>query len=250
MAPAAGLSLIVGNDVVDIASPRTQGKSAEKRFLDRILDPTEQAYVAAALEPDLELWCLWAAKESCYKVASKVRGEPPVFEHAAFAMRWDEGDDHEGPGSSVRAGTVSWQDLACPVLVSVQPGRVHAVAHTGSHARFPDSIAVAAEELDASGAPWADELEVLLRRFTQREADAVHSRASAAVRLGARAALAEALNIEEARLEIVCSPGARGRRPPRLLLDGEAIAVDLSLSHDGAWIAWAWSAGVQFPKGR
>ena len=59
------------------------------------------------------------------------------------------------------------------------------------------------------------------------------------MRLGARAALSTALGVEEGRLEIVCAPGATGRRPPRVLLDGSPAAADVSLSHHGNWIAWA-----------
>ena len=70
------------------------------------------------------------------------------------------------------------------------------------------------------------------------ERDAVYSHQSAAVRLGARADLARALAVDEERLEIVCDPGPTGRRPPRVLLNGLRTAADVSLSHDGQWIAW------------
>jgi hypothetical protein len=93
------------------------------------------------------------------------------------------------------------------------------------------------------GEPHGARFEELLTRFTDREADAVHHVQSALVRLSARSALANAIGADESRLEIVCEPGPTGRRPPRVYLDGAAAAdLDVSLSHDGDWIAWAYSA--------
>jgi hypothetical protein len=86
---------------------------------------------------------------------------------------------------------------------------------------------------------WNGSLEDLMGRFTDREADAVRSVESAAVRLGAREDVARLLGVSEQRVEIVCDPGPAGRRPPRVLLDGSAATADVSLSHDGGWIAWA-----------
>ena len=65
-----------------------------------------------------------------------------------------------------------------------------------------------------------------------------NSRSSALVRLGARAALARALGVEESRLQVVCGAGPAGRVPPEVLLDGDAAPADVSLSHHGRWLAW------------
>jgi hypothetical protein len=47
------------------------------------------------------------------------------------------------------------------------------------------------------------------------------------------------MTVDEARVEIVCAPGPASQRPPRVLLDGRDAEADVSLSHDGRWIAWA-----------
>jgi hypothetical protein len=98
--------------------------------------------------------------------------------------------------------------------------------------------------IESPGSRWAGSLEELTRSLSAREADAVHSRESAAVRIGARAEVAELLGVTENRLEIVCAPGPSGRRPPCVLLDGRETRTDLSLSHDGRWIAWAIWVGA------
>jgi hypothetical protein len=97
-----------------------------------------------------------------------------------------------------------------------------------------------------------------MARLSDREGDAVHSLESAAVRVAARAALAASMLVAEDRLEIVCDPGPYGRRPPRVCLDGASTGADVSLSHAGRWIAWAYwvdlsaapPAGGQSPSGR
>ena len=41
-------------------------------------------------------------------------------------------------------------------------------------------------------------------------------------------------------LRIVCPPGHTGLRPPYLMSGSEPVdGADISLSHDGPWIAWA-----------
>jgi len=116
------------------------------------------------------------------------------------------------------------------------------VGHTHRAPAADVAVQVGLGRLDDAGAPWAAGLDELLRRFTPREADAIHSLASAAVRLGARRALAARAGVEEHRLQIVSRPGTTGRRPPFVLLDGREAPADVSLSHAGAWIGWAlWS---------
>jgi len=163
-----------------------------------------------------------------------------VFTHRDFEVVW------AGPaaGPLTRRGVVRYGGAVLPVELRIRDGAYHAVAVTGAGA-VPPLLGVAL--LDRPGAPWSGSLEDLLGRLSVREAEAVHHRASAAVRLAARAALSAALSVDEARLEIVCAPGPVGRRPPEVLLDGSASAADVSLSHHGRWIAWAIRTGVSGP---
>lgn len=230
---------VVGNDVVDLEDPRTLDKHTDARFLGRVLDTAERARMEAAAYPRTELWAFWAAKEAAYKVVSKLRGEPPVFAHAAFLVEWTDVLPARWGGS------VTYDAVRIPVVVQRQDSILHAVATAGADVAAP---ILGAEPLAGPPGGWGEELEALLPRFTPREADAVHSLASAAVRLRARAALAVALSVEESSLEIVCDPGVTGRRPPRVLRNGLPAPADVSLSHHGAWIAWA--VLLQNPLGR
>jgi phosphopantetheinyl transferase (holo-ACP synthase) len=233
----------VGNDVVDLNEPRIAGKSGDQRFIDRVYAESERMLIEGAQEPDLELWTLWAAKEAAYKVVSKVQGSPPPFVHAAFEISWTEVLGSMGP--VVRIGTVQYEGMTIPVSVYRAGGPLHAVAWVadpplaaGSPA---DQLEWSLARLDEPDATWSRPLHELRSLLTEDELDAVHSRESAAVRVGARFDIARVLSIEPQRLQIVCVPGATGRRPPLLLLDGGATHLDVSLSHHGDWIGWAFT---------
>ncbi|MEX2465827.1 MAG: 4'-phosphopantetheinyl transferase superfamily protein [Gemmatimonadota bacterium] len=248
----------VGNDVVDLTAARATAMAAHPRFVERVFTETERERIRSSRDADLEVWFGWAAKEAAYKVASKLRGEPPVFVHRAFEVAWSTGLENSG---GPRHGSVRYEGSVYPVRAEVAPDRgyVHALSFCTADAApdagpslrpmlgadrpapLPRGARYTVERVDRVGAPWVDTLDALRARLTQRERDAVHSLLSAAVRIGARADAADLLDIEADRLEIVCGPGRLGRRPPRVLVDGAPANIDVSLSHDGPWIAWAFT---------
>lgn len=242
--------VFVGNDVVDLTNPRTEGRATDDRFVGRVFDPEEQDSIRAAGSSDLELWSRWAAKEAGFKSISKaLGGVPPHFVHRAFKVAWSATNSHDAPPAEpcevlAREGTVEYLDRQARVSVAWRDGAVHAVAYVSENGESEAvSIRTRVARTETPGSPWAGSLEELRRSLSGREAEAVHSRESAAVRIGAREELARLLGVPESRLEIVCAPGPSGRRPPCVLLDGLETTTDLSLSHDGRWIAWAiWVA--------
>ena len=246
--------LIVGNDVVDLGDPRVLGKASNVRFLERIFAEEERAAVVAAPNPDLELWQRWAAKETAYKAVSKLRGSPPTFAHRAFVVSWTYPGEHDSR-PRLRSGSVKYESTIVDIEAAWDRETVHVVgwvadmprARTGDRrpedGLRPDGHRLTSRlaRLDEVGSAWSGPLTELEQRLTPRELEAVHSRASLAVRIAARAAIADALGVSEHRVEIVCAPGKPGRRPPAVLVDGERDTVDVSLSHDGDWIAWAFA---------
>lgn len=225
----------VGNDVVDAGSPRCRGKSADTRFLDRILTPSEREAVVAAPDPDHALWLHWAAKEAAFKAATGVRGDAPVFEHAAFEVELGGEGDAAGTHGIVRwDGLVfNWRVWGAPPV----PGAIHVVSWAERREGLP--------RLHARAEQLPDEDPVPLHRLSDRERNAVHSPASAWVRLRARAALAELAEVDEGELEIVSAAGPAGRTPPTVLLRGEPAEWSVSLSHHGRLLAWALARAAQ-----
>ena len=221
----------VGVDVVDLRDRRCVGKARDARFLSRVLNDGERRALATAPDPDATLWRLWTAKEAAFKVVSKVRGAPPAFVHAAFRV------DLPSPLTKSGVGSVEWEEISVSIQWHEMPGRTAALAWNGAAADAPPEWAWgAAADLDPE--PTAP-MDVLLLKLSERERPPVHSRNSALVRLAARAALARGLGVDEARIEVVCGEGPKGRVPPEALIDGRAAPADVSLSHHGQWLAWA-----------
>ncbi len=255
---AAGPRVVVGNDVVDMLDPRLDGKAEDGRFIERVLSPSERQLLDASSDPTLELWCLWAAKEAAYKAVSKLRPDPPVFSHAAFVVDWADPTTPSGPSAPVRSGVVRFEEVLTPVAVTRPPGALHALAHASFPAQASPTVGWGLEPLASPGAAWHGTLPELMEHLSAQEQEAVHSVQSAAVRLAARAVIATALRVDERRVEIVCDPGPYGRRPPRVHLDGTPTGADVSLSHSGRWIAWAYwveppavpATSGQSPRGR
>jgi len=229
--------VLVGNDVVDLTNKRTEGRAVDERFVGRVFDADEQEAIRDAAASDLELWTRWAAKEAGFKAISKVLGAPPPFVHRSFKVHWSASSERsEGV---VRVGTVRYLEHVARVTVELQPGAVHAVAICGADAPGTVRVEPRVTSIDAPGSRWAGDLPELRQAFSEREVNAVYSRESAAVRIGARGDLAARLGVSEKRVEIVCAPGPTSQRPPHVLLDGRDAPADVSLSHDGRWIAWA-----------
>ena len=218
---------LVGNDVVDTGHPRCRGKHGDARFLRRVFDRAESAAIAADPCPSRALWLRWAAKEAAYKVVSKAVPAPPPFTHAEFIVE----------ATAQETGTVSFGGESVPFRRVGQHGDPPELLHVLA---LDPALSWPAADAGLLAWDWAETGSTPPDgRFTARERAAIHSPASALVRLAARAHLARLLNVDEGRLEIVCAPGAPGRAPPLALLDGQAAPADVSLSHHGRWVAWS-----------
>jgi len=229
--------IVVGNDVVDLSDPRCRGRSESRRFLARVYTAAETARIRGSDAPDRTLWLLWAAKEAAFKVVSKVAGEPPPFVHAAFDV------SVSGSGQTPVRGHVTHFDRRVPFVAELGPGWIHLVAWWDGAASVdpPPELRWSLSRVDEV-LPGAqpDQLQAILeKRFTKRERPAVHSMASAAVRMAARDGVAAELGAEAGDLEIVCQGGAVGRTPPRLYVRGTPARTDVSLSHHGELVGWA-----------
>lgn len=227
--PALGLP-VVGNDVVDLDQPRCAGKAQDTRFVERVFTAFERECIVEAPDPDRALWRRWAAKESAYKVVTKLLDSPPVFAHAAFVV------DIDPDGSR---GTVAYREFTVPFTLHEGSDHLHTIAvHSGG--RSKDYRVVAGME-GADASPPLDELRC---RFTPAERAFIHGAPSALARLAARRDMAAALAVAQEDILILAADGPPGRVPPVVRIDGDLGRVDLSLSHDGRYVAWAFLFGL------
>lgn len=228
--PVLEAGRFVGVDVVDLTAPRTMERASDARFLQRVFSPEERERIRVSPAPDRVLWTIWAAKEAAFKVISKMAGSPPVFRHADFRVAGPP----DAPIRHVRCGSAEVE-----VGMDSDDRRILVWAWNGSSpeilvARSSVEDALALLGLDRDRERWEESA------LHPEERDAVHSLASALVRIMARRDAAHVLGVPRERLAIVCPPGDPGRRPPFLHQGGKpAPEVDLSLSHDGDELAWA-----------
>ena len=179
----------VGNDVVDLDEPAIAHSHQKEKFLARVCAPSERALIAAAADPKVLLWSLFAAKEAAFKVVSKL-GPRPVFAHRQFVVAAD-------------LRSVQYLERVLSLWIDVAPSHVHAVCST--EAQRPRS---------AVGPAGADP--------------------GAAV----RALVLELVGLEGAEVIRDLVEGSwDGFGPPRLVHRGAVVARDLSLSHDGRFVA-------------
>lgn len=225
--------ILLGNDVVDLQHPRCAGKTRDRRFMERVFTFEEAHAIYDADDPERAIWIVWASKEAAFKVVSKLLGDPPLFRHSEFRFR-------RHPSVAPVQGTVTFQGTEIPVRIEERPDRVHALAW------HPDPVAVEIHAevkfLPGLEHPPGPQWEKSLRpRFTDLEWRSIHRPDSALVRLNARAHLSRVLGVEETSIEIVSDEGPPGQMPPEVLVGGDEWSGDLSLSHHGRFLAWAFA---------
>lgn len=207
----------VGNDIVDLREPSALLKSQDLRFIERVFTPAEQARIRSAAKPSNELWRLWTAKESAFKIYRKL--DPAViFRHRGFA---------------VEQATVHCGDFKCAVEWRETPDYIHALA------RWP----IEAGERVIAGIQLLEATESPPGTLSALELKSVYGEASRQVRLLAKEILARDFSLRETEIvrEILSATGYF--EPPRLTC-GRA---DVSLSHDGRYVAAAailWSSAA------
>ena len=253
----------IGNDIVDLAEPNVPGKEQDRRFMDRVFTPEERARILDAAAPTLALWKTWSAKETAFKIASKIR-EGLVFHHQAFEVEMLDAD---------RTASRAWTPLAAfPSLASAsQRARVRfddleirvrwemarEYIHCIGHLRDPEEPSLlAAPGLASRGLDlahdWQGFVEYLRERWrvmssvahnsqalggrlSWAEQASVHSTASERARLLARR-LMERWDLQEA--EVVRLWRQWGWSPPVVAREGRPVAgFDVTLSHDGRFVA-------------
>lgn len=196
----------VGNDVVDLRDPDNQPAALHPRFDLRVFDDEELGLLA--MTPDVQVrhrlrWAMWAAKESALKHLRQIDPRLP-FLPRQFAVRL---------ASSTR-GRVVHRETELDVTLDVTPARVHAVTVGAPGGDVPSAD---------SGA------RIGVARVRPRADASTEARRLAAREIG------RLLRIRAATIEIDSAP----RSAPRASRDGKVLPVELSLSHDGSWLACA-----------
>jgi phosphopantetheine--protein transferase-like protein len=202
----------VGNDVVDLKEPANAGKSQDSRFLKKILTNAEIKFVQNAGNPDAALWSHWACKETAYKVIKK------SFPDAAFLPR-------------------QWQVIFTKTKSKYSDGEVIIPGKGKVYIRnFPKS--------DYIHCVGTDKLAVLDKLIWSIEAlpekEVINPSIFVCHRLGQDLAQHFSLNFHDIKIKKTRENGEL--IPPRVYVNGRKTDIDISLSHDGRFIAYVFVA--------
>ena len=236
----------IGNDIVDLAEPGVAGKERDRRFMDRVFTPEERDRILAAAAPTLALWKAWTAKETAFKIASKLR-EGVIFAHKAFEVGPEPaaaaGSSLTTAGSLGQWVSVQFEDLDIRVRWEMAVDYIHCVGQLGRgdavSAQGASELAGRPRRLLAGILHDSQALDGILSLAEQAS---VYSTASERARLLARR-LMDRWDLQGA--EIVRMWRAWGWGPPVVAQEGHPIAgFDVSLSHDGRFVAAALAGPV------
>jgi len=255
----------IGNDIVDLTSPDSIGKSRDRRFIARVFTLEEQELIDRSESPDTTLWMFWAAKEAAFKAVSKLK--PGLsFIRRAYVVTLPRNEDSQKaatnrptvncphlpteenslgcgcrresahrnePGKpahillkQTNGDTMSIQERG---VVMTPAGPVDAFFTLSSHRIH----CVAAVRNGHGGAPAVTPVQVLEERR-----DGPFD-PSATVRRAAIHHLASVLKASPYYIDIRRDKTPHGYGAPRVFVEGSRTDIDISLSHDGRYIAFA-----------
>jgi phosphopantetheinyl transferase (holo-ACP synthase) len=219
----------VGNDIVDLLHPHAQGKSKNTRFRKRIFLPEEESLLLADSQPDAMLWALWAGKEAAYKAIQKDQ-----LDIASLPLLYKVQFDR----TEARTGTTEPAVALLPgerrLLGTVATPRGNIYLETLITSSYVHSIATSFSPASDTKIVWQVE-----RMPCDNPSPAYES---LYVRAAAQRHLAQYLpGISPQDIEIRRAQGPRGSGPPLVYIRGQVTAIDISLSHEGAYAAYAFA---------
>lgn len=199
------------------------GKSLNTRFINRVFTPDEQRQIVGSPDPETALWALWTGKETAYKIISKrysVSSSPRLYE-----VRLSRTDRPERPDScfsegKALSGFVDTPHGACYIQVIITHDYVHCIGNSVSSEAM-DSVIWRVDRIDPAPGDKPD--------FE-----------STAVRKALKKHLSASCNKSTEDIEIRRAKGPRGLGPPFAYINGRQSDIDISLSHDGRFTAYAF----------
>jgi phosphopantetheinyl transferase (holo-ACP synthase) len=195
---------------VDLKEPANAGKSRDSRFLKKILTDAEIEFVQNAEKPDAALWSHWACKETAYKVIKRSSS------CAAFLPR-------------------QWQVIFNKTKSKYSDGEVTIPEHDSVFIRLftnPQYVhCIGVDVLTAlDNLIWS--VDVLPEK--EKITPSLYSRCC----LGQRLAKHFSLNFHHIKIRRTREKGEL--QPPRVYVSGRITDIDISLSHDGRFVAYVF----------
>ena len=214
-----------GNDIVDLIRLPNGQKSKDSRFQKKILTDTEIDQVCCSGNPEAALWSFWACKEAAYKVVQK-NDHCAAFLPGRWSVRYRDFQD-------LPESKPSLQRL-CREGEVVIPGSGNVYVRLFT---FPSYVHCIASDT----AEGLSRIVARVDRLPRRE-NSFRRDPSLFVRSKLLCCLARHLRLPVKDMSIVRKLQKNGLGPPLLCIAGVRSAVDLTISHDGCYVAYAYLA--------
>jgi phosphopantetheinyl transferase (holo-ACP synthase) len=215
----------IGNDIVDLTDPHNMGKSRNPRFVNRVFTTSEQGQIFNSANTDTMTWAIWAGKETAYKIVSKcdpsASSTPRLYEVSLDCTdKFSKSDAFPAGGSSI-SGSVDTPYGQIYIRIFVTCDYVHCVGATAP-LETTDAVVWHVDRIspDSEVSPAYESMFVR---------DALKKHLSAYV------------DESPEDMEIRREKGTNGLNPPFVYLNGRRDEIDISLSHDGAFAAYAFT---------
>lgn len=233
--------IIIGNDIVDLQTEKVTEKINDTRFINRVFSSVEQKRIHEHFDPETALWMHWAAKEAAYKVICKLQRPRPVFSHIQFEVDLKKYKDYGLFQNEVHA-TVSFRAVTIEIRFDLGPDCVHAIAYLPFGSGLDEFDILSGLRLTSSAdlSLW-DDSDWVQSNFTEDELLSCVRSESALVRYYAKKSIADFFEIDELDIQIIRPQIPDNYQPPYLLQNGRRTEIDISMSHHGRFVAWAYS---------
>jgi len=211
----------VGNDIVDLRAPGACGKACDARFVQRVLTVEERHELLRSESPDTLLWAFWAAKETAYKAVSKIYPDLSSAPGRFYVMF-----DSPKPGglSGHMDGRVKTPGATARIRVFFHENHVHCIGTTAARNGL-NEISWGVRAISPGG-----------------KNKHPHVCESAFVRKFAKERIARHTGRHGNDIRIQRDNMAQGLGPPIVYFNGKKADLDISLSHDNRFVAFAFFA--------
>ncbi|MBN2514747.1 MAG: 4-phosphopantetheinyl transferase family protein [Deltaproteobacteria bacterium] len=213
----------VGNDIVDLTDPLAKGRSMDTRFIDRVFTSHEQEQIVNDGYPDVRIWCLWAGKETAYKILCKLYGHITSVPRR-YEVRMSASDDNHDDNRPIISGVVRTPYGPVSIRIFNEEDYLHCIGVTGP------------EEL-MNSVVWG-----IHKAEPVEGEEYIYSPEAASVEIRKVATKEIALCFQEdiEHIDIFRFKGSHGLGPPTVYIKGKEAMIDISLSHDGHFLSYAF----------
>jgi phosphopantetheinyl transferase (holo-ACP synthase) len=204
---------------VDLKDPVNANKHLDLRFLKKILTDAEIELVRTAQNPAIALWSFWSCKETAYKVMKKVSADITFLPRQWKVKISKTADNYEQGEVSIASRTLKGTRTAIFTRLFISGKYVHCIGSddfceldkvTSSVDALPDGDD--GNKIDPS---------VFVRDCLTRK-------------------VAACFNLNYRHLEVRRVKQNGELLPPDMYLDNNKYPVDISLSHDGNFVAYSF----------